>query len=62
MPNVPDPNLLSDYFDLEDDKVVALYLSVMYWGLVAQNPKVTPTGEGTLISTAQKFQHYLRNP
>jgi hypothetical protein len=62
MPDVPNDALLNEYFDLEDEKVVSLYLSIMYWGMAAQNPQSKPTQVGTLLETAQKFQYYLRNP
>ena len=49
--------IIDEYMD--DEKVLALTLAVLYWGNVGQNPKTTPPQEGKIIQTAQVFHRYL---
>lgn len=50
-------SIIDEY--LEDEKVLALTLAVMYWGSVGTNPKSTPPAEGKIVLTAQVFHRYL---
>jgi len=44
---------------IEEEKIVALELSVRFWGAVAQNPNSNPTSEKRVLETADKFYDWL---
>lgn len=59
MPNYPENINPSDFMD--DEMYMSLYLSVLYWGMVSQNPNTTPTKIGIVLNTANMFRSYLEN-
>lgn len=46
------------YF-VEEERIIALEASVKFWGMVAQNPKSSPTSEKRVLETADKFYAWL---
>jgi hypothetical protein len=44
---------------IDEERVVALRLSVQWWGMVAQSAKANPTSEKTVLETADRFYAWL---
>ena len=43
----------------DEERLLALELSVKFWGMVAQNPNSNPTTEKRVLETADRFYDWL---
>jgi hypothetical protein len=44
---------------IDEERLTALTLAVKFWGMVSQSPKATPSTEGTVLKTADRFYEWL---
>ena len=52
-------NTTEKTYYVEEERLLALELSVKFWGMVAQNPKSNPTTEKRVLETADRFYDWL---
>lgn len=53
-----DTEMIKDLLD--DDKVLALYLSVMYYSELSKRAETTPAGSKAILTMADQFVHWLK--